>query len=107
MSLKINYSNKTLFVSLYGDIDHHSAKYLREDIDKEIYKYRPPTVILDLSKVDFMDSSGLGLILGRYTKINMFGGILKIANPTEKVEEMLLLAGTDKLIPIEKGVKEV
>ena len=107
MNTQIEYSNKTLFVRLSGDIDHHSAKYIREDIDKELYKYQPETMIIDLSSVEFMDSSGLGLILGRYTKINMLGGILKVANPSEKIEEILLLAGVDKLIPIEKGVKYI
>lgn len=105
MNTKIEYSNKTLYIRLYGDIDHHSAKYIREDIDKELYKYQPETMIMDLSAVEFMDSSGLGLILGRYTKINLLGGILKVANPSEKIEEILLMAGADKLIPIEKGVK--
>lgn len=107
MNTQIEYSNKTLFVRLSGDIDHHSAKYIREDIDKELYKYQPETMIIDLSSVEFMDSSGLGLILGRYTKINILGGILKVANPSEKIEEILLLAGVDKLIPIEKGVKYI
>ena len=107
MNTQIEYSNKTLFVRLSGDIDHHSAKYIREDIDKELYKYQPETMIIDLSSVEFMDSSGLGLIIGRYTKINMLGGILKVANPSEKIEEILLLAGVDKLIPIEKGVKYI
>jgi stage II sporulation protein AA (anti-sigma F factor antagonist) len=107
MNVKIEYTNNTLYVRLYGDIDHHSAKYIREEVDRSIYRYQPPTVIIDLSKVEFMDSSGLGLILGRYTKINMLGGILKVANPTDKIEEMLKLAGTDKLFPIEKGVKNV
>lgn len=105
MKTQIDYSNGTLFIKLNGDIDHHSAKYIREDIDRELYKYQPQTMIMDLSNVDFMDSSGLGLILGRYTKVNMFGGILKVANPSERIEEMLIMAGTDKLIPIEKGVK--
>ncbi len=105
MKTQINYSNETLYVKLNGDIDHHSAKYIREEIDRELYKYQPSTMIMDLSNVDFMDSSGLGLILGRYTKINMFGGVLKVANPSERIEEMLIMAGTDKLIPIEKGVK--
>ncbi|MBR5322037.1 MAG: anti-sigma factor antagonist [Clostridia bacterium] len=105
MKTQIDFSNETLYVKLNGDIDHHSAKYIREDIDRELYKYQPQTMIMDLSNVDFMDSSGLGLILGRYTKINMFGGVLKVANPSERIEEMLIMAGTDKLIPIEKGVK--
>ncbi len=105
MNTKIDYSNNTLYVRLNGDIDHHSAKYIREDIDRELYKYQPATMIMDLSAVEFMDSSGLGLILGRYSKINLLGGVLKVANPSERIEEMLILAGTDKLIPIEKGVK--
>ena len=89
MNTKIEYSNKTLYIRLFGDIDHHSAKYIREDIDNELYKYQPETMIMDLSAVEFMDSSGLGLILGRYTKINMLGGILKVANPSDKIEEIL------------------
>ncbi len=105
MNTEITYANRTLYVRLTGDIDHHSAKYIREDIDRDLYKYQPDTVIMDMSSVEFMDSSGLGLILGRYSKVNMLGGILKVANPTPKIEEILTMAGTDKLIPIEKGVK--
>ncbi|MBR5314598.1 MAG: anti-sigma factor antagonist [Clostridia bacterium] len=107
MNTHIEYSNKCLYIRLKGDIDHHSAKDIREDIDRSLYKYTPETVIIDLSAVDFMDSSGLGLILGRYTKINILGGILKVANPSPKIEEILLMAGADKLIPIEKGVKYI
>lgn len=107
MKTQIDFSKDVLFVKLRGDIDHHSAKYIREEIDREMYKYSPKTMIMDLSSVDFMDSSGLGLILGRYTKINMLGGILKVSNPSDRIEEMLLMAGTDKLIPIEKGVKYI
>ncbi|MBE6671881.1 MAG: STAS domain-containing protein [Ruminococcaceae bacterium] len=107
MNTEIIYSNKTLYVKLNGDIDHHSAKYIREEIDRELYKYQPETVIMELSAVEFMDSSGLGLILGRYTKVNLLGGILKVANPNDRIEEILKMAGTDKLIPIEKGVKYI
>ena len=107
MKTQTDFSKDTLYVRLKGAVDHHSAKFMREEIDREIYKYQPSTVIMDLSAVEFMDSSGLGLILGRYTKVNMLGGVLKVANPTERIEDMLLMAGTDKLIPIEKGVKFV
>lgn len=107
MNTRIEYSNRNLYIRLNGDIDHHSAKNIREDIDRALYKYTPETVIIDLSAVEFMDSSGLGLILGRYTKINLLGGILKVANPSPKIEEILKMAGADKLIPIEKGVKYI
>ena len=84
-----------------GEVDHHSAKGLREEIDHAMYLYRPETLALDLSGVDFMDSSGLGLILGRYTKLNVLGGKLVVARPTPEIRKLLQLAGADKLFLIE------
>ena len=54
-----------LTVTLLGDIDHHSAVDLRRDLDRLLYAERPARLTLDLSSVEFMDRSGLGLILGR------------------------------------------
>ena len=96
----IEYDEGILVVMISGDIDHHSAKPLREEIDTNLYLYRAKTVIMDLRDVDFMDSSGLGLILGRYTKINDLGGRLIIANPDDNVSRILALAGTEKIITI-------
>lgn len=98
----IEYNDGILIIKITGDIDHHSAKPLREEIDTNLYLYRAKTVIMDLYGVDFMDSSGLGLILGRYTKINDLGGRLIIANPDDNVSRILTLAGTDKLITINR-----
>ena len=106
-NVEVSFDDSILRIKIKGDIDHHSAKRTREIIDLSIIDKKPLIIILDLSCVDFMDSSGLGLILGRYTKINMLGGVLKVANPSDRIEEMLLMAGTDKLIPIEKGVKYI
>lgn len=94
------YSNGILILKLSGDIDHHSAKELREEIDSQIFLYRASTVMLDLSNIDFMDSSGLGLILGRYAKIKELGGVLVITDPNEGVLKILKLAGTEKMIKI-------
>ncbi len=99
----IEYDEGILIIKISGDIDHHSAKPLREEIDTNLYLYRASTVILDLAGVDFMDSSGLGLILGRYTKINDLGGRLIIANPDDSVAKILALAGTEKLITIKRS----
>lgn len=97
-----------LYVCIDGDIDHHSAKFIRETIDKEIFLTRPRVMILELSEVDFMDSSGLGLILGRYTRMREIGGLLKLSNPTPQTVKILALAGVDKLIPImTQNTKEV
>ena len=102
----IEYDEGILVIKISGDIDHHSAKPLREEIDANLYLYRAKTVIVDLQGVDFMDSSGLGLILGRYTRINDLGGRMIIANPDDSVSRILALAGTDKLITIKRS-KEV
>ena len=88
----------TLTVILNGDIDHHSSKSVRARIDSEIFLTRPRSIILDLSRVDFMDSSGLGLILGRYTKAGELGCDFLLKNPNEKVKKILDLAGVERLI---------
>ena len=99
--------NDTLYVVIDGDIDHHSAKYIREAIDREIFLTRPTVMMLELSRVDFMDSSGLGLILGRYTRMKEIKGILKLSRPTPQIIKILSLAGVDKLIPIVNEIQEV
>ena len=88
-------------VTIDGDIDHHSAKYIREQIDTAIFYCRPSEVVMDLSKVSFMDSSGLGLILGRFTRIREIGGHLKLLDPTPQTVKILELAGVGQLIAIE------
>jgi len=96
-----SYESGVLLLRVSGEIDHHSAKDVRESIDRELFYYRPDTLIMDMSSVGFMDSAGLGLILGRYTKIKELGGTLRILNPTDEIRRLLELAGTAKLIPID------
>lgn len=101
------YKENALTVRLNGEIDHHSARDVRGEIDRQILFYKPDVVVLDLGQVGFMDSSGLGLIMGRYNRITELGGILKIGNPGRSAVRMMKMSGADKLIPIvfteEKG----
>lgn len=90
-----------LTVILQGDIDHHSAVAVRAEIDDLLSRSRPDCLWLDLSQVDFMDSSGLGLILGRYNTMQRLGGRLVLVSPGKRVEKILALAGIERLIPIE------
>lgn len=94
-------SGRTLTVFLEGDIDHHNARQIRSRIDTKVYIQRPDELTLDLSRVSFMDSSGLGLILGRYTKAVELGIVFKVQNPTPQIKRILDLAGTERLIKIE------
>jgi len=91
----------TLIVRITGDVDHHSAPNIREEIDQELVKTRPRELILDLSGTDFMDSSGLGLILGRLRKARELGCRLTLLNPTEPILRILRLAGVEKTLNIE------
>lgn len=88
------------YFTVLGDVDHHSAKKLRQLIDSEIFIAHPETVCMDLSKVEFMDSSGLGLILGRYQTATELGIDFKIVSPTERVMKILRLAGCEKILEI-------
>ena len=95
-----SFSDGCLTVKLNGEIDHHSARDVRGEIDRQILFYKPDVVILDLAQIGFMDSSGLGLIMGRYNRIIELGGILKIGNPRGNAQRMMKMSGADKLIPI-------
>jgi len=95
-----------LIIRIPGEIDHHSAKALREEIDRAIFYHRPQTLVLSLSEVSFMDSSGLGLILGRLARIQELGGELVIADPNLQVMKILRLAGLEKKIRIERSERK-
>jgi len=91
---------------LRGELDHHSVKEIREVIDSKLIDYRPMEVILDLREVSFSDSAGLGLILGRYTRIRDYGGSLSLVNVSEDFMKILRLAGADRFLVIENPKKK-
>ncbi|MBQ8163106.1 MAG: anti-sigma factor antagonist [Clostridia bacterium] len=100
-SVELVYENQTLNVKIKGDIDHHCAKRVREKIDDAIFSKKPYKISLDLSEVDFMDSSGLGLILGRYTNATDIGAKFSLCNPNKRVKKILHLAGIERIMDIE------
>lgn len=91
-TVNFNSAGETLCAYLTGEIDHHSAQLLRVRIDGEISRRMPETLILDFGNVGFMDSSGVGLILGRARQMQAFGGRLVVQNPPEQIQKMLRLA---------------
>ncbi|MBE6632663.1 MAG: STAS domain-containing protein [Ruminococcaceae bacterium] len=95
----------TLTVRLFGEIDHHSAVRVRTEIDEKISSCHPKITVIDLSGIEFMDSSGLGLIMGRYMKMQAIGGVLLLRNPNERMVKIFKLAGLEKIVNIE--TKEV
>ncbi len=91
-------SKLTAYIS--GEIDHHSAKSIRKEIDINIEKLNPTNLYLDFSKVDFMDSSGIGLVMGRYKLQSQRGGKVFIQNPPPLIKKVMLVAGINKLAKI-------
>ena len=102
MTIKAFESEDGLVVALDGEIDHHAAKEVRESLDRMITQMRPKVLCLELSGINFMDSSGLGLVLGRYRRISESGGRMLLRNPSARTEKLLRMAGVDKLMRIEK-----
>ena len=94
-----------LSVALCGEIDHHSAVIVRSEIDGMIAELHPERLSLDLSGIDFMDSSGLGFIMGRFSLVRKLGGELYMKNPSPSVSRILSLAGMERIIKTERNTK--
>lgn len=91
---------ETLVIHVGGEIDHHSAVVVRTGIDEKLAAERPQKVMLELSGVDFMDSSGLGLIMGRYALVKKYGGSLSVLDPSPAVVKIIKLAGMERMVSI-------
>lgn len=103
--LEMSEEGDELCVCLSGEIDHHSAVWVRAEIDERISLCRPKRTVLELSGIDFMDSSGLGLIMGRYAKMKAMGGELIIRRPGERMLKIMRLAGLERIVTVE-GISE-
>lgn len=99
--MKVKFLNKgqTLVAKMIGELDHHSAEYVRQKIDNELLKASNKNIIFDFGKVSFMDSSGLGVIIGRYKKIQKLEGKAAIINLDEHIRRILDISGIFKIIP--------
>ena len=91
-------SNDILIVNLSGELDHNSAESIRVKVDDRIDKDNIIKVIMNFSGVTFMDSSGIGAVVGRYKKICNRGGKLCIAEVNKNVDKIFELSGLYKLI---------
>ena len=94
MKTIITAKGKTLTVKPFGEMDQSCSEQLRYEIDSTIDSYPELTLIVfDLSQVSFMDSSGIGVILGRYKRISARGGCVVIKNESRSVSRVLRISG--------------
>ncbi|MGI5901997.1 MAG: STAS domain-containing protein [Desulfitobacteriia bacterium] len=96
--MKKEISGRTLHVYLKGELDMHNADDLKSIIDVEIEKKGIKTIILHMGELKFIDSSGLGVLLGRYKKLLPLGGKLKVAGVPPHIYKIMELSGLPKII---------
>ena len=107
MAVKFIWENSVLLASIEGDIDHHTAKGIRESIDYTVEDKNPKLLQLDFSKVQFMDSSGIGLVMGRYKLMKLLKGELEVVNMPPHIERLIKLSGLGSLGVIKKEGEKI
>ena len=106
--MDIRFSNKgtTLIVTVAGELDHHYSEYARQKIDGEIMKATTKNVVFDFTGLGFMDSSGIGVIAGRYKNISKLNGKAAIACSNQQINRILEMSGILGLIPSYRTLDE-
>ena len=89
-----------LMIKLPEEVDHHRASYISEQADWYIVKENVNHVIFDFEDTRFMDSSGIGIITGRYKKISCFGGKVFAIHPDRQMRRILCISGLNKFVEI-------
>ena len=98
MEVKITVNKNTLIAAPAGEIDHHSAAAVRKQIDDAYEESCCRDIVFDMNRVEFMDSSGIGVIIGRYKQIKALGGKTMIVRPQPQVDKILELSGLKKIM---------
>lgn len=105
MTSEFDELDNCLYIQIIEEIDHHSTQIIRRKMDNEITRFMPRKVVFDFSKVSFMDSAGIGLLIGRYKLAKMLGGVAEITNTSKSIEKVLEMSGITRIIPIIQNSK--
>ncbi len=100
MVVCVRQEKNVLTVFLKGELDHHTVSMVKDTIDMEVLKKNVKMLVLNMEDVTFMDSSGIGLIVGRYHRIKSLGGTMQIAKPGASLLRILKMSGIEKLMKI-------
>lgn len=100
LDLQIHSQRNVLIIRIYGELDHHTASYVRESIELELEKGIYSHLVLNLEGLEFMDSSGLGVILGRYKRIMQMGGKMTLCSVQNSILRLMEMSGLLKILPV-------
>ena len=92
--------DKLLVFTLTEDVDQHTSEKIRRKMDNEIKRYIPRKVIFDFSNISFMDSAGIGMVLGRYKLVKMLDGVLEIINVNRSIKKIFDMSGVSRIINV-------
>ena len=100
MDMTAKTENEILCVAFFGEIDHYEAGKVRSTLDEIIFDERPKELIFDFSGVRSMDSSGIGLVLGRHRIIKEMGGTTSVVGASRAIETIFKMSGVNKIIKV-------
>ncbi len=106
VKIKVKTVGDLLIIYLDGEIDHHTTRIIREEIDDYLDRLNIAKIAFNFNSVTFMDSSGVGMILGRYRKINKIGGKVAVTNLNQKVKRIFEISGLFNFIEQYENEKE-
>ena len=104
MKCKYVQEDKLLLLQITEEIDHHTTEEIRRKADYEITRYMPRKVIFDFNQVTFMDSAGIGMLIGRYKVAKMLGSTLEMINVKPSIKKVFEMSGILKIIPISNSI---
>lgn len=107
MNANYNEKDKLLTFEITEEIDHHTTEKIRRKMDNEITKYMPRKILFDFNQVTFMDSAGIGMLIGRYKMVKMLGGSAELINVKPSIKKIFEMSGVLKIIPIKKDISKV
>lgn len=99
MQVKSRIHNDVLYVLLCGELDEHSATYTRITLDEIFDKPNFKKIVIDLSELEFMDSTGIGVLIGRYKRMKDKDIPIYIANPSSHAEKIFKITGLYNIMP--------
>ncbi len=91
-------SQRCLIIRLNEELDHHNAIQIREEVDRLVERKHIKHIIFDFSSSAFMDSAGIGVIMGRYKKVTFIGGRIAVACVSSSIDRIFRLSGLYKII---------
>ena len=103
MEVRLIGDKRCVMVKISEDLDHHTATQIKKSTDSKIKSSNAINVIFDFSNVEFMDSSGIGVIMGRYKMTKILGGSVIIYGVNKQIRRIIEMSGIDKIITLCKS----